>query len=136
VKRRERERKGVCVCEIERLCERERECDSLAHKSFQRKVTKSLPWPLDIHGSKISFYRNIFLSQYCASKCLVWIRPKERWKKIQHFSGVLKYDFLFIKLYLKYSYKVFHRFGQAKFAYGGSILCRLNFQFSLLSYLP
>jgi hypothetical protein len=50
---------------------------------------KSLPWPLDIHGSKIyfyifisqylfiaiSFYRNIFLSQYCASNCLVWIRP-------------------------------------------------------------
>jgi hypothetical protein len=23
----------------------------------------------------ISFYLNIFLSQYCASKCLVWIRP-------------------------------------------------------------
>ena len=25
---------------------------------------------------KIIFYRNTFLSQYCASKCLVWIRPK------------------------------------------------------------
>ncbi len=36
----------------------------------------SLPWPLNIHGSKIYFYFNIFLSQYCASKCLVWIRPK------------------------------------------------------------
>jgi len=36
---------------------------------------KSLPWLLDIHGSKISFYRKIFLLQYCASKCLLWIRP-------------------------------------------------------------
>jgi len=32
---------------------------------------KSLPWPVDIHGSKISFYRNIFLSQYREQKCLV-----------------------------------------------------------------
>jgi len=47
---------------------------------------KSLPWPLDIHGSKISFYRNIFLSQYCASKRLVWIRPK-----------VLRLSMLFVK---------------------------------------
>jgi len=29
---------------------------------------KSLPWPLDIHGSKLSFYRNIFLSQYRSSQ--------------------------------------------------------------------
>jgi len=35
-------------------------------KSFLRLTwfLKSLPWPLDIHGLKISFYRNIFLSQY------------------------------------------------------------------------
>jgi len=32
---------------------------------------KSLPWPIELHGAKISFYRNIFLSQYCVSKCLV-----------------------------------------------------------------
>ncbi len=38
---------------------------------------KSLPWPLDIHGSKIFFYRNIFLSHYCAAKCLVWIRANK-----------------------------------------------------------
>jgi len=46
--------------------------------SFRRLpwFLKSLPWPLDIYGSKIYFYRNIFLSQYCASKCLVWMRPK------------------------------------------------------------
>jgi len=25
---------------------------------------KSLPWPIEIHGAKISFYRNIFISQY------------------------------------------------------------------------
>jgi len=30
---------------------------------------------LEVYASKISFYRNICLSQYCASKCLVWIRP-------------------------------------------------------------
>jgi len=36
---------------------------------------KSLPWPLDIHDSKKYFYYIIFLSQYCASKFLVWIRP-------------------------------------------------------------
>jgi len=47
---------------------------------------KSLPWPVDIHGPKISFlsqylfiaisfYRNIFLSQYCPSKCPVCISP-------------------------------------------------------------
>jgi len=35
---------------------------------------KSLPWPLDIHGSKLSFYRNIFLSQYHVQKYLVY-RP-------------------------------------------------------------
>jgi len=37
---------------------------------------KSFPWPVDIHGSKISFYRNIFLSQYCEQKCLVCNSPK------------------------------------------------------------
>jgi len=26
---------------------------------------KSLPWPFDIHGAKLSFYRDIFLWQYC-----------------------------------------------------------------------
>jgi len=36
---------------------------------------KSLPWPIEIDGSELSFYRNIFLSQYCASKCLVCISP-------------------------------------------------------------
>jgi len=39
---------------------------------------KSLPWlVIEIHGSKKYFYRNIFLSQYCAPKCLVWIRSNE-----------------------------------------------------------
>jgi len=35
---------------------------------------EGLPWPLDTHGSKLSFYRNIFSSQYFAQKCLerVW----------------------------------------------------------------
>jgi len=32
---------------------------------------------LEIHGSKIYFHRNIFSSQYCVPKCLVWIRPLE-----------------------------------------------------------
>jgi len=37
---------------------------------------KSLPWlVIKIHGSKIYLNRNIFLSQYCVQKCLVWIRP-------------------------------------------------------------
>jgi len=36
---------------------------------------KSLPWPLDIHGSELSFYRNIFLSQYRVQKCLVCNNP-------------------------------------------------------------
>jgi len=36
---------------------------------------KSLPWPLDIRGSKLSFYRNIFLSQYRKQKYLVCIGP-------------------------------------------------------------
>jgi len=36
---------------------------------------KSLPWPIDIHGPEISFYRNTFLSKYCAQKCLVWLGP-------------------------------------------------------------
>ena len=36
---------------------------------------KSLPWlVIEIHGSKISFYLNIFLSKYCVPKCLVWIK--------------------------------------------------------------
>ncbi len=39
---------------------------------------KSLPWPIDIHGQKIYFYCNILLSQYCAQKCLAWIRPKKQ----------------------------------------------------------
>jgi len=33
----------------------------------------SLPWPIEIDGSKLSFNRNFFLSQYCASKYLVCI---------------------------------------------------------------
>jgi hypothetical protein len=37
---------------------------------------KCLPWPLDIHGSKLSFYRNIFLSQYREQKSLVCNGPK------------------------------------------------------------
>jgi len=37
---------------------------------------KSSPWPIDIHGPKTTFYRNIFLSKYCAWKCLAWIGPK------------------------------------------------------------
>jgi len=40
------------------------------------ELTLALPWSIEINDSKISFYCNIFLSQYCASKCLVWIRPK------------------------------------------------------------
>jgi hypothetical protein len=32
---------------------------------------KRSPWPIDIHGPKTSFYRNIFLSKYCPQKCLV-----------------------------------------------------------------
>jgi hypothetical protein len=63
-----------------------RYCDKnifLSH-GFQQNIKyldlwyiKSLPWlVIEIHGSKISFYRNIFLSQYCVPKCLVWIRPK------------------------------------------------------------
>jgi len=31
----------------------------------------SLPWPLDIHGSELSFYCNIFLLKYCVQKYLV-----------------------------------------------------------------
>jgi len=45
----------------------------------------------------ISFYRNVFLSEYCASKCLVWIRPyrvKFFWKKLEplraHFEPAKK----------------------------------------------
>jgi len=38
---------------------------------------KSLPWPIDIHGPKIYFYGNIFLSKFCVQKCLVWRGPLE-----------------------------------------------------------
>jgi len=42
---------------------------------FAGAFVKSLPWPLDIHGSKLSIYRNIFLSQYREQKYLVCIGP-------------------------------------------------------------
>jgi len=47
--------------------------------------------PIEIDGSKLSFYRNLFLSQYCASKCLVCIRPKEVVIIIGHFSILLRW---------------------------------------------
>jgi hypothetical protein len=57
-----------------------------------------LPWfiylPLDIHDSKIYFSCNIFLSQYCASKCLVWIRPKG-----DFFIWSLKYIYFFYRVH-------------------------------------
>jgi len=48
--------------------------------SSEKNVTylpwaKSLPWPKETYGSKLSFYCYNFLSKYCAPKCLVWIRP-------------------------------------------------------------
>jgi len=49
---------------------------------------KGLPWPIEIHGTKIYFYRNIFLSQYCVRKCLVCISPKT--EKIVKFSLSIK----------------------------------------------
>jgi len=47
------------------------------HESRYLMFFKSLPWlDIEIHGSKIFFYHNIFLFQYCVPKCLVWIRSK------------------------------------------------------------
>ncbi len=43
---------------------------------FHLELTLALPRSIEINGTKISFHRNIFLSQYCVSKCHVWIRPK------------------------------------------------------------
>jgi len=42
-------------------------------KRFSR--AKSVPWPKETCGSKLAFYCNIFLSQYCVPKCLAWMRP-------------------------------------------------------------
>jgi len=39
------------------------------------ELTLALPWSIEVSGSKIFFYRNIFLLKYCKSKCLVLIRP-------------------------------------------------------------
>jgi hypothetical protein len=43
---------------------------------FDLFFVKSLPWPVDIHDSKLYFHRNIFLLQYCVLKCLLSIEPK------------------------------------------------------------
>jgi len=42
-------------------------------KVFYVSLSAYLGWPLDIDGSKLSFYRNIFLflSQYRVQKCHV-----------------------------------------------------------------
>ncbi len=56
----------------------------------------------------------------------VEITVKRGEKNPTFFFGCFAILFLRIKSYLKYSYRVFHRFGQAKFAYVGSILCRLK----------
>jgi len=39
----------------------------------------------NILRKKLSFYRKIFLLQYCASKCLVWIRPNRGWGQLDCF---------------------------------------------------
>jgi len=38
---------------------------------------KSLPGPIEVDGSKLSFFRNVFLSQYREQKCLMWNGPKQ-----------------------------------------------------------
>ena len=40
-------------------------------------IVKSLPWPIEIDGSKLYFYCNIFLLQYCVQKYLLGIGPNE-----------------------------------------------------------
>jgi len=47
------------------------------NKNISRYVFQSLPWlVVETRGLKLSFYCNIFLSQYCSRKCLVCISPK------------------------------------------------------------
>jgi hypothetical protein len=46
-------------------------------KNLDLWFVKRLPWPLDIHGSKLYFYRNIFLSQYRKQKYLMCIGPNK-----------------------------------------------------------
>jgi len=59
---------------------------------------KSLPWSLDIHGSKLSFHRNMFLLQYCVSKCFVWIRPKRSCSQFhQHFTSSFCFNIILSK---------------------------------------
>jgi len=48
------------------------------HKSRYFMFCLERPWlVIEIHGSKLSFYRKIFLWQYCVKKCLVLRGPKE-----------------------------------------------------------
>jgi len=41
----------------------------------------------------MSFYSNIFLSQYCASKCFVWIRPSEN----DFYCSIISFGNVFIE---------------------------------------
>ena len=36
----------------------------VSYEKIHLDFLKSLPWPIEIHGPKIYFYRNIFLSKY------------------------------------------------------------------------
>ncbi len=55
---------------------------------------KGLPWPIEVYGSKWSFNRNIFLSQYREQKCLVSNDPKNvRERARLTFHSFLNSDF-------------------------------------------
>jgi len=47
--------------------------------------------PIDIHGSKLFFYRNICLSEFCSSKCLVWQGPRWVAHQLRHMKKCLKF---------------------------------------------
>jgi len=48
-----------------------------SHETFWHKLWKNIPWffPELTLAYRDPWPKNIFLSQYCVQKCLVWIRP-------------------------------------------------------------
>ncbi len=63
---------------------------------------ESLPWlVIEIRDSKLSFYLNIFIPQYCVQICLVWIR----------LLWLAKFRNIFIKSYKRQKWQCFLQSG-------------------------
>ncbi len=106
---------------------------------------KSLPWPIEIHGSKLYFYHIIFLSQYCAEISSV-CRPLSSFKSVKRSvemvsikNSHLKHTGLvnssdMIMNYLSTRWRVYHGLGQSCFFKFG--LVSLVFCLNQLTILP